>query len=390
MLATHNRWIVHIDMDAYFASVEQRDHPAYQNKPVIIGGLSGRGVVATASYEARKYGIKSAMSMIEARRRCPNGIYLLPNIAKYAQVSSEILQIFKAYSPIVEPLSMDEAFLDVTGMETLYPDISAIPRQIKERIKRELNLTASAGLAPNKFLAKLASDLEKPNGLVIIRPGDEIQLLAPMSVKKLWGVGDATASILNKLNIETIADLRKADLNFLQKHVGSCAPDLYNLSWGRDNRPVVPGHEAQSIGNETTFEVDLWSKEDIRSILLALAAKVGWRLRKAGLCGRTLTLKVRFSSFHTISRSITAPSPLALDQEIYETALKMLEKVPLKEGVRLLGITVAKISQEGLGQLSLFNETNKQEEKITTVMDQLKDKFGESVITRGRIPPAKL
>lgn len=385
MVTNHQRWIVHIDMDAYFASVEQRDNPAYQNKPVIIGGLSGRGVVATASYEARKFGIRSAMSMTEARKRCPDGIYLLPNMAKYAQVSSQILQIFAAYSPLVEPLSMDEAFLDVTGMETLYPDITEIPRQIKERIKRELNLTASAGLAPNKYLAKLASDLKKPDGLVVIKPGEEIALLAPMSVKKLWGVGDATATILSKLHIQTIADFRKADLKILTQKLGSCAPDLYNLAWGRDTRAVIPGHEAQSIGNETTFEVDLWSKEDIHSILLSLAIKVGWRLRKAGVCGRTLTLKVRFASFHTISRSITVQSPLSLDQEIYETTLKMLDKIPLKEGVRLLGITVAKLSPEGLGQLSLFNETNEQQEKITTLMDKLKDKFGESIITRGRI-----
>ena len=385
MVTHHQRWIVHIDMDAYFASVEQRDNPAYQNKPVIIGGLSGRGVVATASYEARKFGIRSAMSMAEARKRCPDGIYLLPNMAKYAQVSSQILQIFEAYSPLVEPLSMDEAFLDVTGMEALYPDITEIPRQIKKRIKRELNLTASAGLAPNKYLAKLASDLKKPDGLVIINPGEEIALLAPMSVKKLWGVGDATANILSKLHIQTIADFRKADLKILTEKLGSCAPDLYNLAWGRDNRAVIPGHEAQSIGNETTFEVDLWSKEDIHSILLALAIKVGWRLRKAGVWGRTLTLKVRFASFHTISRSITVQSPLSLDQEIYETTLKMLDKIPLKEGVRLLGITVAKLSQEGLGQLSLFNETNEQQEKITTLMDKLKDKFGETIIKRGRI-----
>lgn len=389
-MTAHNRWIVHIDMDAYFASVEQRDNPGYRNKPVIIGGLSGRGVVATASYEARKYGVKSAMSIAEARKRCPDGIYLRPNMTKYAQISSQILHIFQSYSPLVEPLSLDEAFLDVTGMEALYPDVTEIPRQIKKRIKEELHLTASAGLAPNKFLAKLASDLEKPNGFVVIRPGEEIQLLAPMSVKKLWGVGGATANILSKLDIQTIADLRKSTPHFLTKHLGSCALDLYNLAWGRDDRPVIPGHEAQSIGNETTFEIDLWSKEDIHSILLALAAKVGWRLRKAGLCGRTVTLKVRFSSFQTLSRSVTVPVPLSLDQEIYETALKMLEKVPLKEGVRLLGITVAKLRPEGTGQLSLFTETNEQQEKITTVMDKLKDKFGESIITRGRIPTTKL
>ena len=178
MVTTHNRWIVHVDMDAFFAAVEQRDNPAYCGKPVIIGGMSGRGVVSTASYEARKYGVSSAMPMVEARRRCPDGIFLTPNMAKYAHVSDQIRQIFDVFSPLVEPLSMDEAFLDVTGMEYLYPDITAIPRQIKDRIKSQLNLTASAGLATNKFLAKLASDLKKPDGLVVIRPGEEIELLA--------------------------------------------------------------------------------------------------------------------------------------------------------------------------------------------------------------------
>lgn len=388
-MTTPNRWIVHIDMDAYYASVEQRDHPEYQGKPVIIGGLSGRGVVATASYEARKYGIKSAMSMAEARRRCPDGIFLQPNISKYAYVSNQLLHIFEKFSPIVEPLSMDEAFLDVSGMEYLYPDITQIPRQLKERIKQELNLTASAGLANNKFLAKLASDLQKPDGLLIIHPGEEKTLLAPMSVKKLWGVGDATATTLRKLHIETIADLRNTKLDLLEKHLGSAASILYNLAWGRDNRPVTPDREAHSIGNETTFEVDLWSKDELHNILLALAAKIGWRLRKAGLCGRTVTLKIRLSSFHTITRSITTTDPLSLDQDIYESARKMLDKIPLHEGVRLLGITVAKLRQEGIGQLSLFDATNERQEKVTTVMDQLKDKFGESIITRGRITSTK-
>lgn len=383
MISSHNRWIVHIDMDAYFASVEQRDHPAYQNKPVIIGGLSERGVVATASYEARKYGVKSAMSMTEARRRCPEGIYLVPNISKYAQISSQILQIFASFSPLVEPLSLDEAFLDVTGMEYLHPDITEIPRKIKEKIKEELHLTASAGMATNKFLAKLASDLQKPDGLVIIHPGEELTLLAPMPVRKLWGVGDATAAILRKLHIETIADLRRMDPKLLAQHIGSSADSLYHLAWGRDNRPVIPDHEAQSIGNETTLATDVWAKDEIRSILLALASKVGWRLRKSSLCGRTITLKVRFSSFRTLTRSITATSPLSLDQEIYEAALKMLEKITLTEGVRLLGITVAKLSPQGLGQLSLFDEPNERQEKLTTVMDKLKNKFGESIITRG-------
>jgi len=384
MTLDHCRWIIHVDMDAYFAAVEQRDNPAFLGKPVIIGGQSGRGVVSTASYEARKYGITSAMPMVEAHRRCPMGIFLPPNMTKYAHVSDQIRQIFDFFSPTVEPLSMDEAFLDVTGMEYLYPDITTIARQIKDRIKRELNLTASAGVATNKFLAKLASDLEKPDGLVVIRPGEEIDLLAPMSVKKLWGVGTATARILKNLTIETIEDLRHTDLKLLEHHLGTCSLELYNLAWGRDDRPVLPDREAKSIGNETTFTIDLWSKDEIRGVILALAGKVGWRLRKAGLWGRTITVKVRFSSFRTITRSVTLPSALSLDETIFQTAWDMIRKIPLHEGVRLLGVTVSKLGQ-GNVQLSLFDEIDERQEKVAAVMDKLKDKFGEGIITRGRI-----
>ena len=387
MVNTQHRWILHIDMDAYFASIEQRDQPAYRNKPVIIGGSSGRGVVATASYEARKYGIRSAMPISEARRRCPEGIFLTPNMNKYASVSDEIRHIFESFSPLVEPLSMDEAFLDVTGMEYLYTDATDIARQIKEKIKKELNLTASAGVATNKFLAKLASDLQKPDGLVTIRPGEEISLLAPMPVTKLWGVGKATASLLKKLRIETINDFRHTDIKVLEHHLGPCAIELYNLAWGRDNRLVIPDREAKSIGNENTFEVDLRSPDEIKGVLLALSEKLGWRLRKAGLWGRTITVKVRFPSFRTITRSVTLPSAISLDEKIYQIANEILQKIPLHEGVRLLGITISKLGQ-GSAQLSLFDdniEIDERREKVTAVMDKLKDKFGETIITRGRV-----
>lgn len=387
MVNIQHRWILHIDMDAYFASVEQRDQPAYRNKPVIIGGISGRGVVSTASYEARTYGIRSAMPMSEARRRCPEGIFLTPNMDKYAHVSDQIRHIFEAFSPLVEPLSMDEAFLDVTGMEYLYTDATDIARQIKARIKKELNLTASAGVATNKFLAKLASDLQKPDGLVTIRPGEEIALLASMPVTKLWGVGRATANLLKKLQIETIEDFRRADIKMLEHHLGIGAIELYNLAWGRDNRPVIPDREAKSIGNENTFEMDLRSLDEIKGVLLALSQKLGWRLRKAGLWGRTITVKVRFPSFRTITRSITLPSAISLDEKIYQLSCEILQKIPLHEGVRLLGITVSKLSQ-GSGQLSLFDEDkerDERQEKITAVMDKLKDKFGETIIARGRV-----
>jgi len=378
------RWILHADMDAFYASVEQRDNPAYKGKPVIVGGTTNRGVVCAASYEARQFGVKSAMPIVEARRRCPQGIFVAPNIAYYAQISHEIMRIMEEFSPIIETLSLDEAFLDITGMQLIYPDVTEIARQIKDRIRTELNLIVSVGVAPNKFLAKLGSALRKPDGLVVIRPGEEIELLASLSVKKLWGVGDATARILKTLRIETIEDLRRVDPRTLERHIGKSAMELYNLAWGRDERPVVPDRDAKSIGNEDTFEQDIRSKDEIAGELLALSERVGWRLRKAGLSGRTLTVKIRFSSFRTITRSVTLAEPVSLDEVLYETVLKIMEKVPIPEGIRLLGISVSHLGHGG-SQLSLFGETNEKRESIAKVMDKLKDRYGEGIVKRGRL-----
>lgn len=375
-------------MDAFYASVEQRDNPKLIGKPVIVGGDSNRGVVCAASYEARQYGVYSAMPIVEARRRCPQGIYIMPNIPKYAQVSSQILTIFESFSPIVETLALDEAFMDVTGMELLYKDVRDIAQQIKIQVKKEVDLIVSVGVAPNKFLAKLASALQKPDGLVIIRPGEEIQRLAPLAVQKIWGVGDATARILQSMKIETMGDLQQADVYNLEKALGKNALELYNLAWGRDERPVIPDREAKSIGNEDTFKRDIRSQEEIKTELLLLAERIGWRLRKAGLRGRTLTLKVRFSSFQTITRSITVMDPIGFDETIYETAIKLMEKIPVKEGIRLLGITISNFAQSGI-QLSLFNEVTEKREKIASVMDELKERFGAGIVKRGRLAEGK-
>jgi len=388
MALSHQRWILHADMDAFYASVEQRDNPEFRGKPVIVGGNSNRGVVCAASYEARQYGVRSAMPIAEAKRRCPQGVYILPNIPKYAQVSSQILNIFESFSPIVETLALDEAFMDITGMELLYKDVADIGEQLKLRVKKEIGLIVSVGVAPNKFLAKLASALKKPDGLVIIRPGEEAHLLAPLAVKKIWGVGDTTGRLLKSMNIETMGDLRNADLHKLEACLGKHAAQLYNLAWGRDERLVIPDREAKSIGNEDTFERDITTYEEIKTELLILAERVGWRLRKTELRGRTLTLKVRFSSFHTITRSITLTNPIALDEIIYETALNLMAKISVREGIRLLGITVSNFVQCGM-QLSLFNETTEKREKIATVMDELKDRFGAHIVKRGRLAETK-
>ncbi|CUH96918.1 DNA polymerase IV [Propionispora sp. 2/2-37] len=378
------RWILHADMDAFYASVEQRDHPEFRQQPVIVGGNSSRGVVAAASYEARQYGVRSAMPMAEARRRCPQGIYVLPNMAKYAKISGEIMQILASFSPVIETLALDEAFLDITGMELLHNDVVDIAVKIKEQIRAQLNLIISVGVAPNKFLAKLASAYNKPDGLMVIRPGEELSLLSPLPVSKLWGVGEVTERILKSLQIETIGQLRQIDPYTLEKHLGRYSIELYNLAWGRDDRLVIPDREAKSVGNEETFSRDIQSQESILAALLSLAERVGWRLRKEGLCGKTITLKVRFSSFRTVTRSLTLMQPIAIDEVIYHTALQLMAIIPVKEGIRLLGITVS-----GLGpreqQLNLFNEVTDKQEKIADAMDFLKERFGTHIVTRGRV-----
>lgn len=374
---------MHVDMDAFFASVEQRDNPDVTGRPVIVGGLGQRGVVATASYEARKFGIHSAMAMAEARRRCPAGCFLPGNHKKYAMVSRQIMNVLAAFSPLVEPLSLDEAFLDMTGMERLYSDMVRPALLVKERIKSELNLTASVGIAPNKFLAKLASDLKKPDGLVIIRHGEEAATLKDMPVSRLWGVGDATAQLLCKLGIATIGQMAEADVVMLEKHCGKLAYELKELSLGHDNRAVIPWREPKSIGKETTFETDLIAPHQIKDELLKLTEKVGWRLRRQGYSARTITVKIRFASFRTITRSRTLDEPTNFDETIYRTVCAICEHVRLGgEGIRLLGVTASGL-QSGGGQMALFDDTSGKRRSLYQAVDKLKEKFGEGIITKG-------
>ncbi|MDR3588441.1 MAG: DNA polymerase IV [Negativicutes bacterium] len=378
------RWIVHVDMDAFFAAVEQRDNPALRGKPVIVGGLGRRGVVATASYEARAFGVRSAIPMAEARRRCPQGIYVTPDHHKYGRVAGQIRDILSRFSPLVEPLSLDEAFLDVTGMEWLYPDPVEIARLIKEQIRAELDLVASAGVAPNKFLAKLASDWRKPDGLVVVRPGLEADFLRNIPVSRLWGVGEKAAKGLQAIGINTIGQLAAAEETVLAKHFGNAAGEMKGLACGRDDRLVIPEHAPKSIGNEITFEQDLHKPEDIRTCLLALTQKVGRRLRKSGYCGRTVTVKIRFASFKTITRSRTLSESTCLDETIFETVGSIMDGTRLAEGIRLLGVTVSGL-QYGGGQTALFGEREDKQAKVSAAVDRLKDRFGEAIVTRGRL-----
>ena len=376
------RIILHIDMDAFFASVEQRDHEEYRGKPVVVGGLGPRGVVSTASYEARKFGVHSAMPMAIARRRCPNAIFLPGDHAKYGAVSRQIFSILARFSPLIEKLSIDEGFLDLTGMERLMESPRAYGEEIKRAVREETGLTASVGVAPNKFLAKLASDMEKPDGLVVIRPEDAEKVLAPLPVSRIFGVGKKTEARLAALGFKTIGQLAAADRQKIALALGDrMAAQLIALAHGLDDRPVEPSREAQSIGREETFDVDIHTREEAERVLLALSEEVGWRLRREGLAARTVTLKIRFASFDTYTRQQTFPETVSYDEDIFSAvrALFRAFPVPPGAGIRLLGVSVGGLIEGG--ELSLFDDHEKKE-KLYDAIDKLKGRFGENILTR--------
>jgi len=380
------RKIIHVDMDAFYASVEQRDDPTLLAKPIVVGGKpNSRGVVCAASYEARKFGIHSAMPMAEAFRRCPHAVFLPVNIPKYHEVSLQIRQIFMTYTPIVEPLSLDEAFLDVTGSTSLFGSANTIGLTIKQRIQRELNLTASVGVAGNKFLAKLASDLQKPDGFVVVQPDRVQEFLDPLSVERIWGVGKKTAEQLNKLNIKTVRDLRRLEQEYLTQLFGIWGSQLYQLAQGIDDRPVESERVAKSIGRETTFAMDIVDRDELETALLKLAVDVGRRLRKEAFRGKTVTLKVRYDDFRTVTRSQTLSQATDLDDVIYNEACNLLKGESLKQPLRLIGLTLHNLTDKLERQLSLFPEPQKDNETLTKVIDVLKEKYGEKSITRARL-----
>lgn len=382
----NSRQIIHVDMDAFYASVEQRDDPSLQGRPVVVGGKpDSRGVVSTASYEARKAGIHSAMPLAEAYRRCPQAVFLPVNGKKYRQVSQEIRKIFLTYTPLVEPISLDEAFLDVTASIRLFGSATEIARMIKERIKNELNLIASVGVANNKFLAKLASDLEKPNGFVVVNPDQVQEFLDPLSVERIWGVGDKMAERLHGLNIHTIRELRRIEQEYLIHLFGTWGNRVYALARGIDDRPVESEKEAKSIGRETTFDIDLADREVLATILLELACDIGQSLRKEQLKGKTVTLKVRYSDFRTISRSHTLNKATNLEDVIYQEACQLFQEVSLKQAIRLIGITLHHLIRQDEVQLTLFDEPEEERERLVKVIDSIKEKYGDNSITRARL-----
>lgn len=382
------RQILHVDMDAFYAAVEVLDDPSLAGRPVIVGGTpAGRGVVAAASYEARRFGVHSAMPAARARQLCPTGVFRRPRMQRYVDVSGQILAILQEYTPLVEPLSIDEAFLDVTGCERLFGSAAAIGRTIKDRVRREVGLTASVGVAPNKFLAKLASDLEKPDGFVVIEAAAARDRLAVLPVRKLWGVGEVSERELRRHGIRTIGDLTRAPRSLLEGCFGEHAAQLLDLAAGRDERPVVPAHEAKSIGNEVTFAADIADPEELRGVLDHLAEKVAWRLRRHGLRGRTVTVKARFPDFATHTRSETLPQTTCSTATIRAVARELLERRLDRRGrpLRLVGVAVSQLEGRAAVQGELFSDpAGAREAALDSLVDRVRDRFGPLLRRGGR------
>ncbi len=349
--------------------------------------MEGRGVVAAANYEARKFGVHSAMVAGKALRLCPHAIVIKPRLDYYAAVAREIREIFERFTPVIEPLSLDEAFLDTTGSESLFGSALEIGRRIKEQIRTEIGLVASVGIAPNKFIAKIASDVQKPDGLVLVE-SDQIQsFLDPLPVSRLWGVGRVTGQVFERFAIRSIGQLREISQDTLRQWFGDAGEHYWKLSHGIDDRPVVADREAKSISNETTFAEDIADAEVLQAWLVELVEQVGRRLRSNHLKGRTVELKVRFSDFKTISRSLTLDSPTNLTQELLNAGFELLTKrlPPQHLPVRLLGFGVQKLEGESAIQQSLFDQQERQKNReLDQVSDQITTKFGKLAIRRGK------
>jgi len=384
-----SKHIIHLDMDAFYPSVEVLDNPALKGKPVIVGGSKERGVVSSASYEARKFGIHSAQPIAKAKRLCPGGIFLPVRMSRYQEISKQVFKIFHRFTPLVEPISIDEAFLDVTDSIRLFGQPGNIAKKIKQIILTETGLTISAGVAPSKFVAKIASDIDKPDGLTVVHPDDVRDFLDPLPVKKMWGVGKVSQRLLSRLNIHNFRDLRQTPVKVLEKKFGKHGVKIHLLAMGVDERDVIPDHDVKSIGHEQTFLQDIISLDTVQKELLALGSKVARRMRQKGLKGKTITLKVKYSDFVQITRSVTLPKSIDDGSEIYSVACRLLEKTGVtKKPVRLLGISLSRLSCLGTGtQLSLFDQdrSSQERQRLNTVLDSLYEKYGDKSVVPGTL-----
>jgi len=381
--------IIHLDMDAFYPAVEVLDNPELKGKPVIVGGSRERGVVSSASYEARKFGVHSAQPMATAMRLCPHGIILPVRMAKYKEVSEWVFEIFSRFTSLVEPLSIDEAFLDVTGSTRLFGRPEDIAKEIKQTVREETGLTVSAGLAPSKFVAKIASDIDKPDGLTVVPPDRVRAFLDPLPIKKMWGVGKVTQEALAWLGIRTFKDLSQTPLEVLEQKFGKHGAHMHLLSMGIDERDVNPEHDVKSVGHEQTFLLDIMDPDLAKKELLSLANRVARRMRRNEATGRTVTLKVKYSNFQQITRSATLPESIDDGLEIYSAVCGLLKKTEVgKRPVRLLGISLSQLGFLGAeGQLSLFHQdvTAQKRKELNKALDSLYEKHGEKSVRPGTL-----
>jgi len=386
--------ILHVDMDAFYASVEIRDNPSLSGLPVCVGGPSEqRGVIAAASYRAREFGVHSAMPTAEARRLCPDLVLLPPDFERYTQVSREVMAIFRSYTPLVEPLSLDEAFLDVAGCERLHGDASAIGRALKADVLRETGLVASVGIAPSKFLAKLASELSKPDGFKVIEREEIRAVLDPLPVSRLFGVGERTAKRLEALGVATVSQLASRPRADVQREFGASGAWIHDLAHGIDSRRVNPRREEKSHGLERTFERDIVDREELALVLYEFCEEVSHELRHRGLRGRTVTLKARYWDFKTLTRSKSLELPVNLGKRIYAVARELLEKLP-PGPLRLLGVQLSNLTDvRAPVQASLFGASEpppgevaeKKLERTTKALDDLRARFGAGTVVPGSL-----
>jgi DNA polymerase-4 len=378
--------VIHADMDAFFAAVEQRENPDLKGKAVIIGGvnLSNRGVVSTASYKAREYGVHSAMPVAQARKLCPNGIYLPARHGLYKEVSQEVLSILNKYTPLVEKVSIDEAFLDIKGCERLYGNPLEIAKKIKKDVKDKTELTISIGLSVNKFLAKLASDFDKPDGLTVIKKENIKEFMADLDIKKIWGVGQIFSEKLADIGIYKVKDIWPYSLNELKNKYGRAGIKLYYLSRGLDNRKVESKNEIKSVSHEETFAENIEDIDKLWAYLFKMSEKVSFRLHSNNLRGNTVFIKVRYADFSTVSRQISLKNNLNSTELIYKTGKKLIKDNKLfKKPLRLLGIGVSNLSDSEKMQLNLFEKQTVNSE-IDQTIDDIKRKYGFDKISRAR------
>lgn len=383
-----DRTIIHLDLDAFFASVEQLDNPQLRGKPVVVGAdpEKGRGVVSAASYEAREYGIHSALPISRAHRLCPHAAFLPVRMRRYKEISVRIMNLLRTYTPLIEPVSIDEAFMDVSGCERLFGSPEKIGHDIKARIQREEGLTISVGIAPNKYLAKMASESGKPDGFVVIKPGSERDFLEERPVESLWGVGDKTSQRLREAGITTIGQLADYPPDALERKMGKIGRHLWELANGNDDRPVVTGSDVKSISHERTYDRDIDDVTVMKNTLLDLSERVGRRARRKGITGKRVSLKIRFSDFSTFTRNRTLKQGTNVTENIYKAATDLFQAFDLTaKKVRLLGVGLSLLDTMQEIQNDLFQADEKKKEKVGMVLDKIQEKYGDGSVRRAAL-----